>query len=78
MTAKLVKNNKTIKFPSVKNGVEKAFQRSLAKAREQKWTKVIIIGQSAHGHSMAHSVMTDYTAIGMLELAKVRITEELC
>lgn len=73
---RLVKNSAVHRKPSVKGKVGAVFNRAMAKAEAQKWTKVIIVGQGKSDGSWCYSPMQDVTVVGMLEKLKYIILQD--
>lgn len=72
----LAKHNKKLKFPSQSRSVKSAMERAVAKSKEQKWNKVIVIGLGKdHGHYF-HSYMNEAYVLSMLEDVKYLIIKE--
>lgn len=69
---KLVKD-KVIKVRAVSGTVMQQLNRALAKAKQQRWTKVCIIGEGEHGGYYLCSKMHDYYKLGMIEEMKNEI-----
>lgn len=72
---KLIKNN--INFPRSTYSVKGAIRRAQAKALEQSWSKIIIIGEGSAKRGVIHSSMLDSTKFGLIEIAKIMLSEEL-
>ncbi len=67
---KLIKDEKVVKLPKIRNGVVKTLRDARLMAYERGWDKVIIIGQSKESGAYYTSAMSGNDAIGMLERAK--------
>ncbi len=70
MNAKLVKNKKVVKLPRVTGSVESTFQQAVQKAKNQKWKRVVIIGEGEDAGHYFLSRMHGNHSIAMLESAK--------
>lgn len=59
------------KPPTEKSGITGTFNYAMRKAREQKWSKIVIIGMSADGErgKTVRSRMSNDTAIGLISRA---------
>ncbi len=69
---------KIVRFPRATKNVKSVFDTALAKAHEQGWDKVIIIGE---GKKMGHwitSQMRDHIGVGMIERAKKEMMDDTC
>lgn len=72
----LAKNSKTLKFPRQSGSVKSTFESALRKAKEQKWTKVIIIGTGKEQGHWFRSRMSDHAMLGMLEEIKYLMNKD--
>ena len=64
---KLAKNSRIARFPSQSGSVKAAMERAINKAKEQKWSKVVVIGQGKNGGHFFHSRMNTHDLIGFME-----------
>jgi RNase P protein component len=71
---KLVSKNKR-PTPKMRRRIQAAMRRAYAKAIEQNWDNVIIIGQGKQEGSWQYSPMLDHEVIGMIEQTKYLILE---
>jgi hypothetical protein len=73
---KLAKDSKVVKMKFASRRVHQTLRAAMHKANEQKWTKVIIIGQGPDNGAWRHSPMEDLVALGMIEKTKNSILNE--
>lgn len=73
---KLIKDTKTIKLPKATSSVERTLRAANKACKEQRWRKVVIIGEGPFGYHLSNSKMTYYTLIGFLEHGKLEIDRE--
>lgn len=69
---KLASNKKVIKFPRDKGSVASTLRRAAQRAKEQEWSKIIIIGEGKKRGSTLFSVMSDNTRYGLMFRSAVR------
>ena len=70
---KIIKPAKFSKLPKATRSVQDAFQKSMDKAREENWNKVIIIGQGKEAGGYRCSNMLDDEIVGILEKVKLHL-----
>ena len=73
---KLVKTSKTIRLPKATTSVERTLRAANKAAKEQRWRKLVIIGEGPHGYHVSNSKMQYYALIGFMDYAKHFIIEE--
>lgn len=73
---KLAKNTKIVKLPCVTGSVKSALDRALLKAKEQRWSKVIIIGAGSERGHWFTTPMSNAVAQGMLEEVKFLMNKD--
>lgn len=74
---KLVKSTKHVKFPREGRTVEHAFRRAMHHARQEGWTKIIIIGEGNNQSRTVSNVGDIYYAIGMLHTEIANCTKDI-
>lgn len=72
----LAKNSKTLRLPKQTSSVKSTFEKAMFKAKEQKWSRIIILGSGPRGGHSFNSNMPADTLLGMLEGLKYLINKE--
>jgi hypothetical protein len=70
MSINLVKDTKVLKLPRASGNVRSMLRRAEALAREQGWTKIIVIGQGPKEGTTLNSKMNRSTLLGLIEDSK--------
>lgn len=63
-------DNKITKIPRISGSVQSALERAMVRAKDQKWNRVIIIGEGPDSGGTFRSRMSAHIAISLCEIAK--------
>ena len=74
---KLIKSTKTVKLPKISGSVQSAIERATYTAKQQKWNRIIIIGEGPEGGGTYRSRMSSHVAISLCEIAKAEEVKDM-
>ena len=73
---RIVKNTEIIRLPKSTKSVQRALNSAQQKAKEQRWRKIVIIGEGPYGFRIHNSNMKYYELIGLLAYSQQALITE--